>query len=51
MDLDTRLLYVTLRGSHPVDLVTVPAVYVKFGFPAVAVKDFFEENLIFNLAK
>ena len=49
-DVVNQLLYVTIRGSEPVDIETVPAVIVAFNFPAVSVDDFFEENLISNLA-
>ena len=51
MDLKNDLLYVIIKGTDPIDIRTFPAVIVKFGFPAVSIDEFFEENLINNLAK
>ena len=51
MDLKNDLLYVVIKGTDPIDIKTFPAVIVKFGFPAVKIDDFFEENLINNLAR
>ena len=51
MDRRTDMLYVTIVGSTPIDIKTSPAVVVKMGFPAIDVDDFFEENLVQNLAK
>ncbi len=48
-DRDTATLYIMIRGSDPVDVVTTPVVMVTFGVPAIAVDEFFEENLINNL--
>lgn len=50
LDRDTRLLYITIRGPDPVDVKTVPLVVLKFGLPPITIDDFFEENLIQNLA-
>nr|XP_026695327.1 fibrocystin-L-like [Ciona intestinalis] len=50
IDLKTRLLYVTIRGSEPVKIVTVPMVQIAIGFPAISVDDFFGDNLVQNLA-
>ncbi|XP_076825620.1 fibrocystin-L-like isoform X2 [Clavelina lepadiformis] len=50
MDLKKDLLYVTLRGGEPIDIKTVPAVILAFGFPAISIDEFFGENLISNLA-
>ena len=49
MDLQYRLLYVTLRGKEPIDIKTSPAIIVKLGFPAISVDDFFGEHLRDNL--
>ena len=51
MDRRTDMLYVTIVGSSPIDIKTSPAVVVKMGFPAIDVDDFFEKNLVQNLAK
>ena len=51
MDRRSDILYVTLRGKDAIDIKTAPAVIAKFGFPAVDVDDFFEVNLIGNLAR
>ncbi|XP_076825618.1 fibrocystin-L-like isoform X2 [Clavelina lepadiformis] len=51
LDLKSDLLYVTLRGGIPVDIHTVPAVILEFGFPAEVTEDeFFGDNLANNLA-
>ncbi|CAK8674402.1 unnamed protein product [Clavelina lepadiformis] len=50
MDYNTNLLYITLRGKEAIEIKTVEAVVIKFGFPAVNIDDFFEENLVNNLA-
>ena len=50
MDRSNDILYITVRGPGPIDIKTYPAVIIKFGFPAVAVDDFFEKNLVNNLA-
>ena len=49
-DRTNNMLYVTLRGSDPIDIQTAPAVVIQFGFPAVSVDDFFGTNLVSNLA-
>jgi len=49
MDLQTRLLYVTLRGREPVTIRTSPAIVVKIGFPAISVDNFFGDQLRQNL--
>nr|CAB3264911.1 fibrocystin-L-like [Phallusia mammillata] len=50
MDPATRLLYVTLRGSEPIEIVTVPLVLITFQVQAVSIDDFFGKNIISNLA-
>lgn len=45
-----KLLYVTLCGPDPIDVMTTPAVFIAVGFPAVSVDDFFQVNLVTNLA-
>ncbi|CAH1226877.1 PKHD1L1 [Branchiostoma lanceolatum] len=49
-DDDTKMLYITIRGDTPIDIVTMPVLKVSFGMPAITVDDFFETNLINNLA-
>ena len=49
-DTDWNLLYVLVRGSTPVDIITSPMVTVTFLMPAVTIDEFFGENLINNLA-
>ncbi|XP_072027284.1 LOW QUALITY PROTEIN: fibrocystin-L-like [Amphiura filiformis] len=48
---DLSTLYINIRGSQAVDIVTTPVVLVTFGVPAITVDDFFEENLINNLVQ
>ena len=48
-DRDAATLWINIKGSQPVDIVTTPVVMVTFGVPAIEVDDFFEENLISNL--
>ncbi|XP_019623376.1 PREDICTED: fibrocystin-L-like [Branchiostoma belcheri] len=43
-------LYLTIKGSEPIDIKTSPVLYVTFGVPAITVDDFFEVNLRANLA-
>ena len=50
MDRNNRMLYITLRGQEAIEIRTAPVVVIEFGFPAVKVDDFFEKNLISNLA-
>jgi hypothetical protein len=45
-----KLMYVTLRGPDHIEIRTSPAVVIAFGFPAISVDDFFETNLVSNLA-
>ena len=49
-DRTNQLLYITLRGSEPIDVVTTPAIFIAVGFPSVSVDDFFQVNLVSNLA-
>lgn len=49
-DNDWNLLYVLVRGSTPVDIITSPLITVTFGMPAMTVDEFFGENLVNNLA-
>lgn len=49
-DRTQKLLYITLRGPDPIDVVTTPAVFIAVGFPSVSVDDFFQVNLVTNLA-
>merc|ERR1712136_93355 len=50
MDRTNRMLYITLRGPQVIEIKTAPVVVIEFGFPAMKVDDFFEKNLISNLA-
>uniref|UniRef100_H2YFZ9 G8 domain-containing protein n=1 Tax=Ciona savignyi TaxID=51511 RepID=H2YFZ9_CIOSA len=50
IDLTTRLLYITVVGTKPVDIKTVPMILLTIGFPAVSINDFFGEALVQNLA-
>ncbi|XP_078617867.1 fibrocystin-L-like isoform X2 [Branchiostoma floridae x Branchiostoma japonicum] len=49
-DDDKKMLYITIRGTTPIDIVTMPVLKVSFGMPAITVDDFFETNLRQNLA-
>jgi len=50
MERTTRQLYITIRGPKPVEIRTAPMVVLQFAVAAVTVDDFFERNLIGNLA-
>ncbi|XP_033119893.1 fibrocystin-L-like [Anneissia japonica] len=49
-DRKLQTLWVLVRGNQPLDIITTPVIMVAIGVPAVAVDDFFEENLVQNLA-
>jgi hypothetical protein len=49
-DRDTMMQWVLIRGSEPVEIHTTAVIMVTFGVPAVAVDDFYEVNLVANLA-
>ncbi|XP_033119895.1 fibrocystin-L-like [Anneissia japonica] len=49
-DRDWKILWVLLRGSKPLDIITSPVVMVTVGVAPVDVDDFYEENLVSNLA-
>ncbi|XP_071946075.1 fibrocystin-L-like [Antedon mediterranea] len=49
-DRERQTLWVLVRGGDSVDIITTPVVMVAIGVPAVSVDDFFEENLVQNLA-
>eukprot|EP00057_Strongylocentrotus_purpuratus_P032169 XP_786826.2 PREDICTED: uncharacterized protein LOC581747 [Strongylocentrotus purpuratus] len=49
-DREKQTLYILVRGSTFVEIRTTPVVITTFGVPAVEVDDFFEENLVENLA-
>ena len=49
-DRDLGTLFFLLRGSEFVEIRTTPVVITTFGVPAVEVDEFFEENLVENLA-
>ena len=45
-----KRLYFILRGNTPITIRTAPVIQLAIHLPPVTVDDFFEENLIFNLA-
>ena len=48
---DEQLLFISITGDEEMlEIRTAPVVLMSFGFPSVNVDDFFEENLIANLA-
>ena len=49
-DRDTMTQWILIRGSEPVEIRTTAVIMVTFGVPAVAVDDFYEINLVNNLA-
>ena len=49
-DRDTQSLYLVLRGASIIEIKTTPVVIVSFGVPAVEADEFFEVNLVSNLA-
>ncbi|XP_054766411.2 fibrocystin-L-like [Lytechinus pictus] len=49
-DREYQTLHILVRGSTYVEIRTTPVVITTFGVPAVEVDDFFEENLVENLA-
>lgn len=44
------MLMVLVRGSTPVEIRTAPVIFVSFELPAMTEDEFFEDNLIRNLA-
>ena len=50
MDRANDMLYLVVRGSDAIDIKTSALIIVKFGFPAISVDEFFENNLVNNLA-
>ncbi|XP_021358214.1 mucin-3A-like [Mizuhopecten yessoensis] len=49
-DRDSNILYVLVRGSSPVKIVTNPSFIVSFQIPALTAEEFYGEALIHNLA-
>lgn len=49
-DRDLQTLYVMVRGDYPVDIRTAPVIMVTFGVPSTELDDFYEEDLVDNLA-
>ncbi|XP_021343370.1 fibrocystin-L-like [Mizuhopecten yessoensis] len=49
-DRDLNILYVLVRGSNPVKIVTNPSFIVSFQIPALTPEEFYGESLIRNLA-
>ncbi|XP_070541075.1 fibrocystin-L-like [Ptychodera flava] len=49
-DKELQTLYILIRGADPIDIRTTPVVIVSFDMEPVHVDDFFEENLVANLA-
>ncbi|XP_033758994.1 fibrocystin-L-like [Pecten maximus] len=49
-DRDTNILYVLVKGSSPVKIVTNPSFIVSFQIPALTTKEFYGKTLIHNLA-
>ena len=46
----SKKLYIVVKGDKPVMIVTSQVIQLGFNLPAVTVDEFFEENLISNLA-
>ncbi|KAJ8026005.1 Fibrocystin-L [Holothuria leucospilota] len=49
-DRDLDQLFILIRGPTVIEVLTTPVVMTTFGVPAVEVDNFFEENLVQNLA-
>ncbi|XP_071793632.1 fibrocystin-L-like isoform X1 [Asterias amurensis] len=49
-DRDTQTLWMLIKGPVPIEIRTTAVIMVTFGVPAVSVDDFYEENLVRNLA-
>ncbi|KAJ8026384.1 Fibrocystin-L [Holothuria leucospilota] len=49
-DRDLDQLFILIRSSTVIEVLTTPVVMTTFGVPAVEVDDFFEKNIIENLA-
>ncbi|XP_071828580.1 fibrocystin-L-like isoform X3 [Apostichopus japonicus] len=49
-DRDLHQLFILIRGEAIVEVVTTPVIMTTFGVPAVEVDNFFEENIVQNLA-
>ena len=49
-DRTTQTLWMLIKGPVPIEIRTTAVIMVTFGVPAVTVDDFFEVNLIRNLA-
>ncbi|XP_077992871.1 fibrocystin-L-like [Glandiceps talaboti] len=49
-DRELQTLYILIRGNEPIDIKTSPCVIVSFDVEPVLVDNFFEENLVTNLA-
>ncbi|XP_071944841.1 fibrocystin-L-like [Antedon mediterranea] len=49
-DRDWQILWILIRGSDPIDIITTPVVMVDVGVAPVDVDDFYEEDLVNNLA-
>ena len=45
-----KRLYFILRGNTPITIRTAPVIQLSLNLPPVTVDEFFEENLVFNLA-
>ena len=48
-DIDTKTLYVQVKGPGLIDIKMRPVVILAFGIPAISEDDFFEKNLLQNL--
>ncbi|XP_071946022.1 fibrocystin-L-like [Antedon mediterranea] len=49
-DRDWQTLWILIRGSDPIDIITTPVIMVDVGVAPVDVDDFYEEDLVNNLA-
>ena len=47
---NTQTLWVLIKGAEPIEIRTTAVIMVTFGVPAVSIDDFYEENLVRNLA-
>ena len=45
-----KRLYFILRGNTPITIRTAPVIQLSLNLPPITVDEFFEENLVFNLA-
>ena len=50
-DIPTQTLHLLVRGSTPVDVLTIENVWVDFEIPSMDMDEFFGDQIVENLAK